>query len=82
MIKIEIKGEEQPKPDRTVTFEFRRHQSAVPGSLQDQQVFLVILPMGAYPIKIDGRTGVIEVREDIFQDLGFKEVVVRRKGHQ
>jgi hypothetical protein len=74
MIKIEI-ANEQPKPERTVRFDFRRHAGATRhGALSlQQQAFLVADRQGygpdLYPIKID-------VRRQQFEELGFTVRVV------
>jgi hypothetical protein len=84
MIKLVIAGEAPPQPERTVRFEFRRHLQAGSSSNPaiDQAAYLEGHDMVGgpfadrlYPVKIDGASKTVEVRQADFEKLGFRLVV-------
>lgn len=86
MIKIEIANEKVARePERTVTFEFRRHDLARSSPTESETVFLVARDhrysvfSKQYPVKVDGLAKKMYIRRRTLEDLGFELVIEENK---
>lgn len=82
MIKIITEKEcSAKKPERTIHFQFRKHEQATVVKSKENLAFLVATDEFGnklFPIKVDGETNEFVVRQATVANLGFRLVVTQQ----